>query len=112
MKPVVTPGIKPAEPETNAVKGEEMQCVGPIMDSAGRMREAFTDQDGNTQIKDNDALDKSLLVNCSLSDIAKDTTLDDKHICAVQHEQKRGVQRETKAVTFNDVVDDGTIIAC
>ena len=46
---VVTPGVKPAEPETCVVKGEEMQCVGPIMDSAGRMREAFTDQDGNAQ---------------------------------------------------------------
>ena len=29
---VVTPGVKPAEPETSVVKGEEMQCVGPIMD--------------------------------------------------------------------------------
>ena len=35
---VVPPGVKPAEPETNVVKGEEMECVGPGMDSTGRMR--------------------------------------------------------------------------
>ena len=104
---VVNPGVKPAEPETSVVKGEEMQCVGPVMDSTGRMREAFTDQDGNTQIKDNDQLDKWLLVNRSLSKAANDTTLDDKHICAMQREQKGAVRR----VTFNDEIDYGTTIA-
>ena len=49
---IITPGIKPAEPETSVVKGEEMQCVGPVMDSTGRMRDAFTDRNGNTQLKD------------------------------------------------------------
>ena len=48
---VVTAGIKPAEPESCVVKGEEVQRVGPIMDSAGRMRHALTDQDANAQIK-------------------------------------------------------------
>ena len=86
---VFTPGVKPTEPETSVVKGESMQCVGPILDCAGRMRKSFTDQDGNAQIKDNGALDKSLLVNRSLSDIANDTKLDDKHICAAQRGQKR-----------------------
>ena len=37
---VVTPGIKPAEPETSVVKGEEMQCIGPVMDSTGKMHES------------------------------------------------------------------------
>ena len=48
---VVTPGVKPAEPETSVVQGEAMQCVGPVMESTGRMRETFTNQDGNTQLK-------------------------------------------------------------
>ena len=45
---VITPGITPAEPETSVVKGEEMQCVGPVTDSTGRMREALADQNGDT----------------------------------------------------------------
>ena len=43
---IITPGIKPAEPETSVVKGEVMQRAGPDMDSTGRMREALTDQNG------------------------------------------------------------------
>ena len=39
---VITPGVKPAEPETSVVKGEEMQRTGPVMDGTGRMRETFT----------------------------------------------------------------------
>ena len=76
---VVASGAKPALPETAVVKGEEMKCVGPVMDSTGRMREAFTDQDGNAQLKHNDALDDSLLVNRSLSADANDTSLDDRN---------------------------------
>ena len=26
----ITPGVKPAEPETSEVKGDKMQCVGPV----------------------------------------------------------------------------------
>ena len=48
---VITPGVKPAEPDTSVVKGEEMQCIGPVMDSTGRMREACTKQNGDTQLK-------------------------------------------------------------
>ena len=56
---VITPCIKPAKPETNVVKDEEMQCTGPVMDSTGRMREAFTNQNGDTQLKQIDKLDES-----------------------------------------------------
>ena len=101
---VVTPGVKPAEPETSVVKGEDMQCVGPVMDSAGKMREPLTDQDGNTQLKNKDALDTYLVVNHSLSDIANDATLDDKHICALQ----RGA---VKRVTLNNDIDYGITMA-
>ena len=51
------------------------------------------------------------MANRSLSDIANDKPLDGKHICAVQREQKGAVQRETKDVNFNVVVDYGTTIA-
>ena len=60
---VITPGIKPAEPETSVVKGEEMQCIGPVMDSTDRMREAFTNQKGETQLKHIDNMDESMLTN-------------------------------------------------
>ena len=79
---VITPGIQPAEPETNVVKSEEMQCIGPVMDSTGRMREAFTDQNGDTQLYNIDKLDESILVNRSLSDVANDTSLD-RHKCDI-----------------------------
>ena len=36
---VVTPGVKPADPEDSVIKEVEMQCVGPVMDSTGRMCE-------------------------------------------------------------------------
>lgn len=115
---VITPGIKPAEPETSVVKGEEMQCIAPVMDSTGRMHEAFADQNGNTQLKNTDKLDESILVNRSLSDVANDTSLDSKHkctltpldckqICAVKREQDSAVKR----VTLNDTVDYGTTMA-
>ena len=70
---VITPGVKPAKPETMVVKGEEMQCIGPVMDSTGRMREAFTDQNGDTQFNVFYKLDESILVNRPLSDVANDT---------------------------------------
>ena len=112
---VITPGVKPAEPETIVAKGEEMQCVGPVMDSTGRMREAFTDQDGNAQLKHVDAVDDSLLVNRSLSNVVNDTSLDDthdtsrdgKHICAPKRERGGAVKR----VTFKDQIDYGTTMA-
>ena len=101
---VVTPGVKPAEPEICVVKGKDMQCLGPVMDSTGKMREALTDHNGNAQLRHNDALDKSLLVDLSLCGIANDATLDDKHICALQ---RSAVER----VTFNDGIDYGTNMA-
>ena len=104
---VVTPSVKPAKPETSLVKEEEMICVGPVMDSTGRMRQAFTDQDGNAQLKNDDALDDSLLAHRSLTAVAHDTSLDDKNICALKREQEGAVRR----VTLNDEIDYGTTMA-
>ena len=44
--------------------------------------------------------------------MANDTKLYDEHTCAVQRAHEQGaIQRETKAVAFDNVVDDGTTIA-
>ena len=112
---VITPGIKPAERETSVVKSEEMQCTGSFIDSTGRMREAFTDQNGDTQLKHMDALDQSLLVNRSLETVVNDTSLDeqidtlavDKQVCALKHEQDSAAKR----VTSNDTIDYGATMA-
>ena len=86
------------------------------MNSTSRMREALIDQNGDAQMKNVDKLDESILVSRSLSDIADDTPLDDKHgtltvsnqnICAMKREQASAVRR----VTFSDTVDYGTTVA-
>ena len=56
------------------------------------------------QIKDSDALDTSLKVNNSLSDIASEKDLVGQHMCAVQN-------GASKASTFNNDIDCGTTIA-
>ena len=59
-----------------------MQCVRSVLDSSGRMRETFTDVDGNIQLRNNDALDKSLAVNRPLYGVVGDAALDDNEMCA------------------------------
>ena len=101
---LATSGAKPAEPEDNFVNGEEMQCVGPVMNSTGRMRETFANADGGTQLKNNDALDELLAVHRSLSDVVGDAPLDDNRMCAA-------MLKSTCQVKLNDAIGYGTTTA-
>ena len=85
------------------------------MDSTGKMREAFTNPNRDTQLKHIDKLDESILVDRSLSDIANVTSLDgknktmyaNKQLCALKHEHGGAM----RLVAFHDVIDHGTTVA-
>ena len=85
------------------------------MNNTGRMREAFTNQNGDTQLKHIDKLDESILVDRSLSDIANDTSLDgsngtmyvSKQLCALKRENGGAMKR----FACNGVIGHGTTVA-
>ena len=52
--PVLTPGVKPSQPEESTFKGDEPAIDGPVMDITGRISIASEEPDAEVTITDSD----------------------------------------------------------